>query len=161
MKYAISVLTLAIAGAGAALAASPQLTPPGPVSPSQPGYVANIQPRSNTCDIQLFEPRLVAMANPAQASSWSLTVETPSFYNQQSGPIGGTRNLMKPVTTIVMGGNSVSREEGVMVIGDPMLERPFDAELRVFDVNGELVCRDTVHLPDLNSQETRSFGRRF
>ena len=155
MKYAIPALTLVIAGAGAALASSPQLTPPGLGSPSQPGYVASYQPRSNTCDIQIFEPRLVAMANPSHASRWSLTVETPSFYNQQSGPVAGARNQLKPVTTLVMGGNSVSRQEGVMVIGDPMLERPFDAELRVFDASGDLICRDIVHLPDYNSDELR------
>ena len=148
MKYAIPALTLVIAGAGAALASTPQLSAPGPVAPSQPAYVASFEPRSNTCDLQLFEPRLVALANPVEADSWSLSVETPDFYNQQSGPVSGTRNRLQPVSRLMMGGIGVQSDRGGQFFGgSPSMPRPFHAELNVYDVAGQLVCRDVIDLP--------------
>ncbi len=161
MKYALPALTLAIAGASACLASAPSDRAPGLRSPVQPVPMASFQPRSTICDLQLSGPRLVALANPAEADSWSLTVEAPDLYNQQSGPVTGAGTQLKPLTTIVMEDNPVSIEEGVMVMGDPMLPRPFDAELRAFDGRGALICRDVIRLPELDPPASRPIRRRF
>jgi hypothetical protein len=145
MKYALSALVLATVGAGAALAQAAQLAPP---SASGPTYVASFQAPSNTCRLQLFEPRLVVLANPSEADSWSLSIETPDFINQQSGPVMGLENRLKPVSRLMMGGIGVQSTQGATIYGgSPRMPRPFRAELNVFDLDGELVCRDLIDLP--------------
>ncbi len=145
MKYALSALALALASTGAALAYSPQIAAPNSVAPAQPAYVASFQPRSTTCDLQLFEPRLVALANPAEADSWSLSVEAPGFVNQQSGPVAGPYSRLRPVSRLYMGG--MGYQDGQVFGGSPQMPRPFHAELNVYDVDGALVCRDVIDLP--------------
>lgn len=143
MKYAVSAIALAVAGASAALACTPQLNS-NPVAPAPPAYVASLDLPSTTCDLQLFEPRLVALANPAEASSWTLAIDAPGFVNEQSGPVSGPHNRLKPVTRLMMGGIAYG---GQVYGGSPSMPRPFYAELNVYDLDGELVCRDVIDLP--------------
>ena len=151
MKYTVSALVLAIASAGAAVAYAPQLAAPIAVAPAQPAYVATLQPRSFVCDLQLFEPSLVARANPARADSWTLSIDAPGFVNSQSGPVSGLRNQLKPVTRLYMGGIGVQSVAGGQFYGgSPTMPHPFYAELNVYDVDGELVCRDVIDLPELD-----------
>jgi hypothetical protein len=58
---------LALAGR-AALAYSPQIAPPTPACAARLCTASFDAPLDQTCDLQLFEPRLVALANPAEAA---------------------------------------------------------------------------------------------
>lgn len=132
MKTALSALALAAVCASAAPASSPVFT-------------ASFDPPSQTCDLQLFEPRLVALANPAEAASWSLSVDAPGFVNQQSGPVSGRPGRLRPVTRLFMGGIAVA--DGQVYGGSFAMPRPLHAELTVFDVEGAAICRDVIDLP--------------
>jgi hypothetical protein len=133
MKTALSALALAAVCASAAPALSPVFT-------------ASFDAPSQTCDLQLFEPRLVALANPAEAASWSLSVEAPGFVNQQSGPVTGPSSRLRPVTRLLMGGFAVA--DGQVYGGSSTMPRPFYAELTVFDADGVAICSDVIDLPE-------------
>lgn len=132
MKTALSALALAAICAGAAPASSPVFT-------------ARFEAPSQICDLQLFEPRLVALANPAEAASWSLSVDAPGLVNQQSGPVTGPSPRLRPVTRLFMGGIMVA--DGQLYGGSFTMPRPFHAELTVFDADGVEICRDVIDLP--------------
>ena len=141
MKHALSALTLAIMGAGAVLANPPQTV-------SQPAYTASYRAPAQTCELRLNEPRLVALANPAQAASWSLSIDAAGFVNQQSGPVTGDSSRLRPVTRLFMGGIGIASPGGGQFYGgSPSLPRPFYAELTVFDGTGAAICRDVIDLP--------------